>query len=138
MDNKYTASKEFDSSVEEIHRSFRIFMRAKPYLSVGVGWHGIIEDMSADAEKIMRIATQRGELGDNPPYVFDIKEKYGTLRVSVYGGLLSEELSESLFRLVDETELKSGLVCEECGKPGCTRDLSWIRTLCEDHYRERK
>ena len=37
-----------------------------------------------------------------------------------------------------KVEEMSHTVCEECAKPGETRDLNWIRTLCDEHYQSRK
>ena len=41
--------------------------------------------------------------------------------------------------LIDEYKQKSLTICEICGKTGFLRkDLSWLQTLCDDHYKEIK
>ena len=60
--------------------------------------------------------------------VFSIKEKYGGLRID---GIGTDDLEIEL-------EEKSQKICEECGKAGELRDLSWVRTLCTEHYKERR
>jgi hypothetical protein len=66
--------------------------------------------------------------------VLQVKEKFGTLRFYTAGNL-----SGSLRRMIDEAENQSSKVCEVCGKEGQLRsDLSWLKTLCQEHYKERK
>ena len=64
--------------------------------------------------------------------VFQVKEKFGGLRVYIGSAL------EEVHRLIDNVEAKSFHVCEVCGASGELRnDLSWVLTLCEEHYEER-
>lgn len=85
-------------------------------LSVGVGWHSLIDELYAQKPKETLIE--------------DIKEKYGGLRVSYYDG--TPEFS----KLVDDLESRSLGICEVCGQPGSPSG-SWIKTLCEEHTRTR-
>ena len=61
-----------------------------------------------------------------------IKEKFGTLRIYYTDYSKSQEYISGVF---DFAEAMSVHICEECGKQGKTRgDLSWMKTLCADHY----
>jgi len=61
-----------------------------------------------------------------------IKEKFGTLRIYYTDHSKCPEYISGVF---DFAEIMSHNICEKCGKPGSTRhNLSWIQTLCEDHY----
>ena len=61
--------------------------------------------------------------------VSDVKEKYGTLRIYQSGA--EEDLDLEL-----EIMKRSSKVCEKCGAKGKLRDdLSWILTLCDEHYK---
>jgi hypothetical protein len=58
--------------------------------------------------------------------VFDIKEKWGSLRVSFVGGERSEAI-------IDELEKQSATVCECCGLPGKVRlKDGWYKAVCPD------
>ena len=63
--------------------------------------------------------------------VSQVKEKFGTLRFYYYGG------DEKIDGMVRMAESMSGCTCEECGKPGRTNNNGWLRTLCEEHAKER-
>jgi len=87
---------------------------------VGKGWIPIIEKF---IEKLDEIDT------DNVVRIFQIKEKFGTLR------LYLEHSTKEAERLVDAYETMANFVCEECGAPGEYRGgLSWVQTLCDDCY----
>jgi hypothetical protein len=61
-----------------------------------------------------------------------VKEKFGTLRI-YYTDYSNDP--DYVSGVIDLAERMSVHICEECGKPGKTRNnLSWIQTLCEDHY----
>jgi hypothetical protein len=61
-----------------------------------------------------------------------VKEKFGTLRIYYTDYSNSADYVSGV---IDFAENMSVHICEECGKPSKTRgDLSWIKTLCEDHY----
>ena len=63
--------------------------------------------------------------------VTQVKEKFGTLRFYYSGG------DEYIDGLVSMAESMSACTCEECGKPGRTNNNGWLRTLCEEHAKER-
>ena len=63
--------------------------------------------------------------------VSQVKEKFGTLRFYYSGG------DDYISGLVSMAESMSAATCEECGKPGRTNSGGWLRTLCEEHAKER-
>ncbi len=80
------------------------------------GWFPLVELASARCTQ------------DGAPLV-QVKEKFGALRIYVNGG------NEDLFRYLWLIEDISSRFCEVCGRRGKTRtDLSWHRTLCDEHY----
>ena len=81
---------------------------------VGPGWGKIIDNFY---RKI-------------PPeaWVYSMKEKFGALRIDGYN--IPWEIEE-------EAMTASEKICELCGDNGETRDLSWISTLCDNHYQEK-
>lgn len=83
---------------------------------VGEGWGGLLD----------RLYDQLKE----DDLVIDVKEKWGGLRVYLWGG------DEKLNELVDQLEKESLSICEWCGAPGILRSGGWIRTLCEVHAKE--
>jgi hypothetical protein len=107
--------------------------------AVGPGWRPLLLNLH---EQLLEVS---------PGYcVQQVKEKYGTLRVYLYTGLLrrmatgSSELPEpheqerqkqeddAARRLVHAAEEESARICESCGNPGQPRERSWIKTLCDD------
>lgn len=83
---------------------------------VGPGWSGLID-------KIWD--------GLTPNVLIEqIKEKFGGLRF--YAGY-TDDIQDLIIRLAEK---ESYTICERCGKPGKTRDLPWVLTLCAEHYRE--
>jgi hypothetical protein len=78
----------------------------------GDGWFELIKELSAKLEAAGAEAMQ-------------VKEKFGGLRFYLAGGA-----SHEVWDLIEEAELRSESICEECGDPGETRELSWVRTLC--------
>jgi hypothetical protein len=74
----------------------------------------------------------------NAGHIFldQVKEKFGTLRIYYTD---HSNYRDYVSGVIDLAESMSVHICEECGKPGKTRgDLSWMRTLCEDHYIDAK
>jgi hypothetical protein len=60
--------------------------------------------------------------------IMQIKEKYGGLRFYIYGA------DDWVYDVIMKAEDESYTICEYCGEPGKPRDLSWIKTLCDDCY----
>jgi hypothetical protein len=57
-----------------------------------------------------------------------VKEKYGTLKIYL------NQYTDSLQKIIDEAEEKSGKTCENCGKEGKLRKLNkfWLSVRCDD------
>ena len=82
-------------------------------MHVGQGWRQIVRAVVSAIER------SGGE-------VSDVKEKFGLLRIYHHGG------TDQLDAYVDAAESISGLICENCGMPGYSRDMPWIKTLCDE------
>lgn len=96
------------------------------WCSCGDGWAPLLDSLLSDL-----VAT-----GFQPAWVRQIKEKFGGLRF--YTDLdyeAPEEVVAGWRERIEQAERDSYRICEVCGEPGETRDdLSWILTLCEEHY----
>ena len=89
--------------------------------SVGAGWHPLLE-------LIFRLLDMPQHARRPQPYVIQVKEKLGGLRVYL------ENAGEYESGYVSGLESASFLICEECGERGTLRtDRTWHRTLCENH-----
>ena len=59
--------------------------------------------------------------------VEQVKEKFGTLR------FYTNNSDETIDKLIDEAEVKSGITCETCGKPGKIKSTrGWLSCTCEE------
>lgn len=134
MDTKDSMRKEANSSAEELYVSYPIVMRHKPYLSIGLGWHALLEELCFKLEKLCEADVKlHASAVSDPPYIFSMKEKYGELNITVFGSLESPGLNEQVFNLVLKYESLSSSVCEQCGREGKPTSGGWIKTLCKDH-----
>jgi hypothetical protein len=113
--------------------------------AVGVGWWPILEALCGqiDSYTKWRNNTREALLKSNPhnqkipdevPQVVveQIKEKFGGLRFYYQGG------DDQISGMVRMAEMWAGSSCEECGKPGTSRNGGWIQTLCDEHEAERQ
>jgi len=66
------------------------------------------------------------------PVVQQIKEKFGTLNVYV------RKYDDRTQDLIGFAESMSATTCERCGNIGELRKGSWIKTLCDEHEKERQ
>lgn len=82
-------------------------------IECGPGWSSLYEPIVRATE----------ECGAS---VFQIKEKFGALRIYVDGA------PEWLQQIINNTERLSMHVCEECGAEGYLRSGPWLRTLCDE------
>lgn len=64
------------------------------------------------------------------PQATQIKEKFGGLRF--YIGFASKEQHEIIWY----TESISNYICEKCGARGKHRPSGWVKTLCNQHWKE--
>jgi hypothetical protein len=58
---------------------------------------------------------------------YQIKEKFGGLRV------YTTQWSPEVIRTIADAGGKSYRTCEYCGASGRLRDLTWVKTLCDEH-----
>lgn len=66
------------------------------------------------------------------PVVQQVKEKFGTMRVYVKGW---DDRVEDIIRFA---ESMSAVTCERCGNVGELRGGGWVKTLCDEHEKERQ
>ena len=69
---------------------------------------------------------------ENLPVIQEIKEKFGGMRFYVNKCTHDQVLAISF------AEAMSNRCCEVCGKPGQHRQGGWVKTLCDDHFKERE
>lgn len=87
--------------------------------TVGPGWWPIID------KYLPQMVEEYSEIKD-----YDVKEKYGTLHIVIYGTVLGQDKTLELAR---EVERASAKVCQECGSPRKLRwERGWIGTLCDN------
>lgn len=101
----------------------------------GDGWYDIIYNLCTEIEGLYE--------SENEPMnieVVQIKEKFGTLRFYYHpGDYNTPDFGDKLYNIIHRWEERSESVCEKCGKPGKLRNnLPWIRTLCDDCYKEQQ
>ena len=89
------------------------------------GWFDLLWDLFEQIEK---------ELDSKSEFrVSQVKEKYGGLRVYVWGG------SDKVQDLISAAEKKSETICEDCGKPGKLNQVcGWWATECKKCLAKRK
>jgi hypothetical protein len=84
---------------------------------VGDGWYKIIDDLS-----------KRLSSGPDPiPTVFQVKEKFGSLRFYV------DSATDIQYKMIDDAEKQSKTTCEVCGNPGEIGGKRWLKCRCKDH-----
>lgn len=99
----------------------------------GDGWFTILDCLCGIIQSHIDNVTkyQYGVLTHCPQVIANqVKEKYGGLRFYYHGG--DDEIA-GMVRMAEHMALRT---CEECGKPGKTREGGWIRTLCDEHTKE--
>ncbi len=122
-----TEQHRIDKLVEDFPSLF--YVRPRCGIDYGEGWDGLIRKLCT---KIVAIAPQVGYVT-----VTQIKEKFGTLRFYIDPVNVDKENWELIGQAISEAEQESAITCEYCGKPGVARSGSWIRTLCDEHGKER-
>ncbi len=96
----------------------------------GDGWYHIIDAACAQIENRAYNNRLNG-VKFAPVIATQVKEKYGTLRFYYTGG------DEYLDGVVSMAETISAKTCETCGAPGELREGGWLKTLCDEHAKER-
>lgn len=97
----------------------------------GDGWFQIINQLCNNIQHYLDWQNKDSEV---VPQVVatQVKEKFGTLRFYYDGG------DSKIDGMVRMAESMSGVMCEECGKPGETRQGGWVRVLCDEHEAARQ
>lgn len=138
-----------NENTEKLFNRFKFFYPQRPVteslmgfgFECGDGWFDLIWDLSEKIEKQLKkrekeetISRQaKDKLLDKIDFqVVQVKEKFGTLRFYTQGG--SKEIDD----LINEAEEKSATTCEQCGKPGKSRNHGWIRVLCDECENKRR
>lgn len=132
------SEKEYDEFVARLESKYPE-MFSQPYggIAIGPGWWPIIEVLCdyihhhVKFKNDQRDRWNRGE-GCEPVIVRQIKEKFSGLRFYYDGG------DPAIAGMVSMAEAWAARSCEECGKPGKTREGGWLRTLCDEHEAERQ
>lgn len=79
------------------------------------GWESIAKEMINKCEEI------------DPSYeIFDMKEKYGSLRIYSNTG------SEKIIEIEQQYESISSKICCRCGKPATKISTGWILPFCDN------
>lgn len=137
---------EYDTFAQKMHEKHpQMFNEQYGGFCIGPGWWPIIEALCDQIDSYTKWKNRTREylLKDNshgqtipdeikPVVVAQIKEKFGGLRFYYDGG------NEHISGMVRMAEIWAGAVCEECGKPGKSRNSGWIKTLCDEHEAERQ
>ena len=84
------------------------------------GWYDLLHETCVELQK-------ESKAENLDLYFTQIKEKFGGLRLYVYGG------NENVYKIVDAAEKKSFTICEICGKSGelCST-VNWLKTMCNN------
>jgi hypothetical protein len=108
-------------------------MFSHPYggIAVGKGWWPIISSLCANIQGHINWKNKETEVVPQV-IVMQIKEKFGGLRFYYEGG------DDQIYGMVRMAESWADGTCEECGKPGKSRNGGWIKTLCDEHEEERQ
>ena len=88
---------------------------------VGPGWGDILK----------RLINDLFELGWDGR-VLQVKEKFGGLRF--YVGSANKAIHER----IDAAANESLRTCEQCGALGVLRERYWLKTLCDEHSKQRE
>lgn len=132
------SEKEYDEFVARLEAKYPE-MFSQPYggIAIGPGWWPIIEALCDQIHYHVKFRNEQKEKygrgnGCLPVVVSQIKEKFSGLRFYYDGG---DSTVDGMVRMAESWAARS---CEECGKPGKTREGGWIRTLCDEHEAERQ
>lgn len=89
----------------------------------GDGWYRLIYDLCMSLEEQCRKTGLRVRCEQ-------AKQKFGELRFYV------DRTDNGIRRLIEEATIRSGTICEICGKPGKMRTRRYYMALCDEHYRQ--
>jgi hypothetical protein len=92
------------------------YTRMNDGFACGDGWYQLLDNTS---EKLMNVISKLSKEEQEKYFIFQVKEKFGTLRI--YFDSLNNDLSESesfIRNIVREAENISSQTCMTCGKNG--------------------
>jgi hypothetical protein len=126
MITKEEIKNRFEWMFKDLKREWPIYYG----IACGDGWNKLIFSALEEIEYIDKDKTTR---------IFQIKEKFGGLRIYVP---LNEEIHELAGRIIhtilNYAESQSFYTCEVCGSYGQRRKGPWVRTLCEECHTKNK
>lgn len=126
---------QYDAFARKMEEQFpKMFAGKYGGFAVGPGWWPILEALCSNIQHYTDWQNKNHEKHPVVPQVVvaQIKEKFGGLRFYYDGG--DDEISG----MVRMAESWAAHTCEECGKPGVSRNGGWIKTLCDEHEVERQ
>jgi len=119
-----------DELKNKLISSFKFYKKDTP-IYCGDGWFSILWHLSDKIEQeLIRqytpdVMAKAYLSGESLLHVFQIKEKFGTLRFQVY----SE--NERINDLIEQAESASAETCENCGNGGKLRYEDWQTVKCD-------
>jgi hypothetical protein len=93
----------------------------------GDGWFTLLDQLMGNIQHHIDWKNRGGADAVVQVTLDQVKEKFGTLRFYYTGG---DDYIDGLVRMA---ESMSGVICEECGKPGTQTSGGWIKTVCKEH-----
>ena len=114
-------------------------------IECGSGWFWILDALCTNIDNAYKNAVRQWELvvsqnkelaGVECPYMVQIKEKFGGLRVYTHNNM--EGWARDTLSYVDMAETMAYRTCENCGEPAAlVNDSGWMRMECEvcTHHR---
>jgi hypothetical protein len=131
MDNEFEKYDAFEKRLTEKYP----LMFSQPYggVACGEGWWPIIEELCSSIQGHINWRN-RQLVGPGIPQVVvsQIKEKFGGLRFYYEGG------DEQVRGMVSMAESWAGKTCEYCGTPATKQTTGWIKTVCDEHFKQRE
>lgn len=123
---------EFDF-LSELKKKFPLMYANTFDAWVDKGWQPIIFELSNKIQSYIDRSLKKNDLDKVVPQiqVAQIKEKFGGLRFYYDGG------DSTVDAMVSMAESWADHTCEICGASGKSRNLPWVKTLCESHYKEK-
>ena len=123
---------EYNAFVERMEKAYpKMFSQPYGGIAVGEGWWTIIGVLCANIQQHLDWVNRKEQVVPQV-VVAQIKEKFGGLRFYYDGG---DATIDGMVRMAEEWANRT---CETCGNPGRQRGGGWIRTLCDEHERERQ
>ena len=98
----------------------------------GKGWKTIVDDFSKEVVDLINFL-KKGSQPDAYVKSFIFKQKFGTIRWQGDDNL-NKIISPVFYKLVDDLQEKSSIVCETCGEDGMSKCFNgYVKTSCGNH-----